>query len=366
MSEPIPVPQGDSWPEILTALLAGRHLTRSSAAWAMAQVMEGNASPSQMAAFIVALRAKGEDAAEVGGLVETMLDHAVRITVTRPALDIVGTGGDQAHMVNISTMAAVVAAAAGARVVKHGNRAASSQCGSADVLEALGVAIDLGPAGVVECVDSLGIGFCFAPRFHPAMRHAAPTRREIGIPTVFNVLGPLANPASPAAALIGCADERLGSVMATVLAQSGQRTLVVRGADGIDEVTTHGVTQVWDATRGDESVVDGRIDAQALGIAVPDAAALRGGDAAYNARIARDVLSGSTEGTLAAVRDAVALNAATALVADSAARGEPITGDLNSRVAEHLVRSFDAMASGAAADLLDRWSVLSTQVATVS
>ncbi|MGH3854935.1 MAG: anthranilate phosphoribosyltransferase, partial [Pseudonocardiaceae bacterium] len=190
------------WPALLSQLIAGTDLDAQDASWAMDQVMSGVATQAQMAAFVVALRAKGETPAEIAGLADGMLAHARRVHVPRRVLDVVGTGGDHAHTVNISTMAALVAAAAGAPVVKHGNRAASSQCGAADVLEALGVAIDLGPEQVARCVAETGIGFCFAPVFHPAMRHAAAMRSEIGIPTAFNVLGPLVNPARPAAALV--------------------------------------------------------------------------------------------------------------------------------------------------------------------
>jgi anthranilate phosphoribosyltransferase len=210
-----------TWPDLLTALLAGTDLTRDQATWAMDQIMSGDATTAQVAGLVVALRAKGESADEVAGLVDAMLAHAVRVPLTVPALDVVGTGGDRAHTVNISTMAALVAAAAGAPVVKHGNRAASSQTGTADVLERLGVPLSLPPDAVLACVADAGIGFCFAAAYHPAMRHAAAPRRELGVPTVFNVLGPLANPAQPAAALIGCADARLAPVLAAVLAARG-------------------------------------------------------------------------------------------------------------------------------------------------
>ena len=345
----------------------------------MSQVMAGAATDAQIAAFVVGLGAKGEDADEVVGLVDAMLAHSVAIEVTSPALDVVGTGGDHANLVNISTMSAVVAAASGARVVKHGNRAASSTCGSADVLEALGVVLDLAPDAVVECVETLGIGFCFAPKFHPAMRHAAAVRRELGIPTVFNILGPLANPARPSASLVGCADPRQTWVMAQVLVAHGQRALVVRGDDGLDEVSTSTTTRVWDATRADGSVVECSLDPRELGITAPGPDDLVGGDAALNASIARAVLEGRVEGSLAAVADSVALNTAMALVADAAARGSdgaagdagrgapgsgaPGGGDpgasLEDRVRPHLERVREVMASGAPAALLDRWVALS-------
>jgi anthranilate phosphoribosyltransferase len=234
-----------SWPALLGQLITGTDLDAPDTTWAMNQVMSGAATQAQIAAFVVALRAKGETSAEIAGLAEGMLLHTCRVHIPQRTVDVVGTGGDQARTVNISTMAALVTAAAGAPVVKHGNRAASSQCGAADVLEALGVVIDLGPEQVARCVAEAGIGFCFAPLFHPAMRHAAAVRSEIGIPTAFNFLGPLTNPAQPDAALVGCADLRMAPVMAQVLAERGVSALVVRGDDGLDEITTTTTTSVW-------------------------------------------------------------------------------------------------------------------------
>src|SRR5262245_50195771 len=237
--------QARRWPTLLGQLIAGMDLDAQDTTWAMDQMMSGLATPAQMAAFVVALRVKGETPAEIAGLATGMLAHASRIHLPQRAVDVVGTGGDQSHTVNISTMAALVTAAAGAPVVKHGNRAASSQCGAADVLEALGVAIDLGPEQVVRCVTEVGIGFCFAPVFHPAMRHATRVRREIGISTAFNFLGPLTNPAQPGTALVGCADLRMAPMIAQVLADRGVSALVVRGDDGLDEITTTTTTSVW-------------------------------------------------------------------------------------------------------------------------
>ena len=247
----------------------------------MDQVMSGEASPAQVAGFVVALRAKGETAPEIAGLATAMLAHARPVDVPGPVVDIVGTGGDGAHTVNISTMAAVVMAAAGARVVKHGGRAASSQSGSVDVLEALGVPVDLGPDAVARCVAEVGIGFCFAQVFHPAMRHAGPVRGQLGVPTAFNLLGPLTNPARPGAALIGCADVRFAPILAEVLAARGDRAVVVRGDDGLDEVTTATTTTVWHAGPGGVRVET--LDPTALGVPVSGPGALRGGDAAHNA-----------------------------------------------------------------------------------
>lgn len=348
-----------TWPDLLTALLAGHDLDRTQAAWAMDQIMAGDTTPAQVAGFVVALRGKGETADEVAGLVDAMLDHAVRVPLDAPALDVVGTGGDRAHTVNISTMAALVAAAAGAPVVKHGNRAASSQTGTADVLEELGVVLALPPQGVLDCLAAGGIGFCFAAAYHPAMRHAAGPRRELGVPTVFNVLGPLANPAQPAAALVGCADARLAPIQAAVLAGRGVRALVVRGDDGLDEITTYTTTQVWDVTAGDGSVRPATVDPAALGIAAPPPDALRGGDAARNAAVLRAVIGGERSDAVDPVRDAVRLNAAAALVAFDAATGAgsvgPVTAPVQDRVAAALPRATQVLDSGRAAEVLDRW-----------
>ncbi|HWR46034.1 MAG TPA: anthranilate phosphoribosyltransferase [Pseudonocardiaceae bacterium] len=340
-----------SWSGLLSQLIAGTDLDAQDATWAMAEVMSGLATPAQLAAFVVALRIKGETPAEIAGLADGMLSHGCQVQVPQRAVDVVGTGGDYAHTVNISTMAALVTAAAGAPVVKHGNRAASSQCGAADVLEALGVAIDLGPEQVARCVAEAGIGFCFSPQFHPAMRHAAAVRREIGIPTAFNFLGPLINPAQPDAALVGCADLRMAPVIAQVLAERGVSALVVRGDDGLDEITTTTTTSVW--------VVDGaavqrdQLDPTALGVPVGRREDLRGGGAATNADAVRRLLAGDP----GPVRDAVLLNAGAALAAH---RGS--TGDLVGDLREMTQRAAQAVDSGAAGALLERWTRLTIEL----
>ncbi len=334
-----------SWPILLSRLIGGTDLAAEDTAWAMDQVMSGAATPAQVAGFVVALRAKGETAAELGGLASAMLDHARRVEVALRAVDVVGTGGDRAHTVNISTMAALVAAAAGAPVVKHGNRAASSQCGAADLLEALGVAIDLGPDQVAMCVAEIGIGFCFAPVFHPAMRHAAGPRREIGVPTAFNFLGPLTNPAQPAAALVGCADERMAPVMAEVLAGRRASALLVRGDDGLDEITTTTTTTVWVVADGE--VRRDCVDPAVLGLPPACPGDLRGGDAATNAAVIRRLVDGEP----GPIRDAVTLNAAAALAAHAG-----LSGNLAADLRAGAERAADALDSGAAAGLLQRWT----------
>ena len=346
---------GQTWPALLGRLLAGTDLAADDTAWVMDRVLSGEATAAQLAGFLVALRAKGEAADEVAGLAAAMLRHARRVTVTRPAVDVVGTGGDQARTVNISTMAAVVVAAAGVPVVKHGNRAASSASGAADVLEALGVAIDLPPDAVAASVEQAGIGFCFAPVFHPAMRHTGPVRRELGVPTAMNVLGPLTNPAQPPAALVGCADARLAPVLAEVLAGRGGSALVVRGDDGLDELTTTTTSTVWVVGGGE--VRREVVDPAALGVAPATREDLRGGDATVNAAVFRRVLAGER----GPVRDAVLVNAAGALVAfDGVAAGPP--ADVSGALAAAMDRVAGAIDSGAGERVLARWVELSTRL----
>lgn len=347
-----------SWPHLLAVLLRGESLGADDTAWAMNQVMAGEASAAQVAGFVVALRAKGETPQEVAGLVEAMLSNAHRVDVPGLAVDTCGTGGDRAHTVNISTMAAMVVAAAGHRVVKHGNRAASSACGSADVLEALGVAVDLAPEVVPACVREAGIAFCFAPRFHPALRHAAAPRRELGVATVFNFLGPLANPAQPAAQAVGVADARMAAVMADVLAARGTSALVFRGDDGLDELTTTTSSRVWVVRDG--GVTETTLDPRDLGLTLTGVEALRGGDAATNADVARAFLAGEP----GPVRDAVLLNAAAALVAATMADGPAPTGaGLRERLGDAYAQAARAVDSGAAVGLLERWVTVSRQLA---
>lgn len=343
-----------SWPVLLAALLAGESLSSGQTAWAMGEIMAGDASPAQLAAFAVLLRAKGETPDELAGLVHTMRDRAIPVAVPGRAVDVVGTGADRAHTVNISTMAALVVAGSGRPVVKHGNRAASSSCGSADVLEELGVVIDLPADAVADAVASVGIGFCFAPVFHAGMRHAGAARREIGVPTFFNFLGPLTNPARVPAAAVGCADARMAPVMAAVLAARGDSALVFRGDDGLDELTTTTTSSVWVVAGG--SVTATSLDPAELGIAAVPPAALRGGDRARNAEVVREVLAGRGE----AVRDAVLLNAAAAIAAfDGLAGPESAGTGLVDTMAKALAEAAESIDSGAAADLLDRWIAFS-------
>lgn len=296
-----------SWSHLLGALLRGEDLSAEDTSWAMDQVMSGNASPAQVAGFLVALRAKGESVAEIRGLADTMRRFALPISVEGPTLDIVGTGGDGAHTVNISTMAAIVSAGAGARVVKHGNRAASSSSGAADVLEALGIALDLPSTRVEQVAAEAGITFCFSQTFHPSMRFAAVPRRELGIPTAFNILGPLTNPARPRFSAVGAADSRVADLIAGVFAERGSSAAVFHGDDGLDELSVAATSSVRWVRSGEISLHV--VDPSLVGIERAPTDALRGGDAAYNAQVVTRVLAGQP----GPVRDAVVLNAGIAL-----------------------------------------------------
>jgi anthranilate phosphoribosyltransferase len=326
----------------------------------MDQVMTGVATPAQIAAFAVAMRMKRPTSQEVSELAEIMLKHARRVPTDLPGaaigndtVDVVGTGGDGANTVNLSTMAAIVVAAAGVPVVKHGNRAASSLSGGADTLEALGVRIDLSPDEVARSVSEVGIGFAFAPQFHPSYKHASVVRREIGVPTVFNLLGPLTNPAAPRAGLIGCAWGDLAEVMAGVFAARRSSVLVVHGDDGLDELTTTTTSTIWRVQAG--TIDRLTFDPAAFGFERAEISELVGGDAEANAASVRDVLGGAT----GAVRDAVVLNAAGALVAHAG-----LASDAKWVPAweSGLARAVEAIDSGAAEQLLARWVRFSQKV----
>ena len=329
------------WPSVLDALARREDLQADVTRAAMAEILSGSASGGQIAAFIVALRMKGETVEELLGLVEAMLDAAelVTLAVEGPVVDIVGTGGDRSHTINVSTLAALVVAGAGGRVCKHGNRAASSATGAADLLEALGVRIDCGPEEVAACVAEAGIGFCFAPRFHPAMRHAGPTRRELGIPTAFNILGPLANPAGVRRYMIGVADGSMAERMVGVLAARGcERALVVHGDDGLDELTISTTSQVIELNEGE--ITRYVVDPIPLGLHHAPVTALIGGDPETNATLAKRVLAGE----LGPHRDIVTLNAAAGLVA----------AGLADDLAEGLEAARASIDDGDAAATLDR------------
>lgn len=331
----------------------------------MEDLMSGKATDAQIAAFAIGLRVKGETPIEVIGLVETMMKHVIKVNLDRHAVDVVGTGGDGANTANISTMAAIVTAGAGVPVLKHGNRAVSSKSGTADVLEALGVAINMPPVLVSSAVAEAGIGFCFAPAHHPALRHAGNVRKELGVPTIFNVLGPLANPGQPKAALIGVSDIKLAPVMAQVQLERGKVCVIVRSEDGLDEISTTAPTKVWDVTSG--TIREEVIEAKLFGIRPAKLEQLRGGDAKQNAAIVNAVLAGRKDGDLDAIRDVVALNAAATLVAYDGATGVGKYGFVNdtltSRIKKALPTAYGSIDSGAAASLLDVWVSVSQRYA---
>jgi len=341
-----------TWSDLFATLVNRQDLTAEQTAWAMSEIMSGEASTPRVAAFLIALKTKGETVTELMSLADTMLQHAVRISVPGRTIDIVGTGGDRSHTVNISTMSALVVAGAGLTVVKHGNRAASSSSGSADVLEALGIRLDHPPARVAELATEVGITFCFAQVFHPSFRHTAPARSELGIGTAFNFLGPLTNPAQPRSGAIGVADQRMAPLMAGVLAGRGASALVFRGEDGLDEIAPTGPTRIWEVRDG--AVQESVVDWADLGVARIQLESLRGAKAEYNADVARRLLAGEP----GAVRETVVLNVAAALVADGTLPGTA-DGTLVERLVagrEHARQSLD---SGAAADVLARWRAAS-------
>ncbi|MER6009244.1 anthranilate phosphoribosyltransferase [Streptomyces bluensis] len=335
---------GRSWPALLNGLLDGRDLTADDTAWAMDLIMRGEATDAQIAGFVVALRAKGETVEEIGGLVRTMYEHANVIEVPGETVDIVGTGGDGAKTVNISTMSALVIAGTGAKVVKHGNRAASSASGASDVLEKLGVNLELSPQRVAEVAEEAGITFCFAVKFHPALRHVAAARGQLGIRTTFNCLGPLTNPAKVKAQAVGVADLRMAPIVAGVFAERGNSSLVFRGDDGLDELTTTSTSRVWVVRDG--TVTEETFDPRDVGIELVPVEALRGGDASHNADVARRLLNGET----GPVRDAVLLNSAAALVAL-----KPGDGALATQIRAAMDEAAEAIDSGAARRVLERW-----------
>ena len=345
------MPTESSWPTLITRLLAREDLSIADATWAMEEVMAGRCTPAQLAGFLVALRAKGETVDEIVGFRDAILANAAPIDIEPLALDIVGTGGDRFGTVNVSTMSSIVAAASGAKVLKHGNKAASSASGSSDVLAALGVDLTIDAARVAEIFREQGIGFAFAAMFHPGFRHAGPIRAELGIPTVFNFLGPLCNPARPEASAVGVADLAKVPLFVGVFRTRGATALVFRGDDGLDELTTTGHSHLWEVMRGEVHEHD--LDPADLGIARARIDDLKGGDAAHNAAIARAVLAGES----GPVRDIVVLNAAAGLVSWELAR-DPAQGqrDIRERFAEKIAVAAATIDSGAATAKLDDWA----------
>ena len=340
------------WSQLIATLLRGEDLSSNDSQIAMESILLGETTSAQIAAFVTSLRSKGETADELQGMLAAVLDASESVPLSAKmssrAIDIVGTGGDKSHSVNISTMAAFVVAGAGVPVCKHGNRAASSQCGTADVLEALGVKIDLDGKGVAQCVEQGGMGFCFAPKFHPAFRHAGPTRKELGVPTVFNLLGPMANPAQVAYMVVGVGDPSMAHKMAHAIAGRGvQRAWVVHGHGGLDELSLSGDCPVVMIDHGDIS--EFVLNAKTFGLQPADVTAVRGGDPAHNAKVIRDTFSG----TRGAVRDIVVFNAAAGLVVAGVA----------SHMADGIERAQASIDSGAANNVVDALIKISNSVA---
>lgn len=343
-----------SWPSILSKLIAKQDLDRTEANWAMTQIMAGDSSEAEIAAFMLALRSKGETVSELAGLVDVMLKQAVLLDTGNDALDIVGTGGDLVGTVNISSMASILASASGIPVLKHGSRSASGKTGSSEMLEVLGVKLDLSPQRVAEVFRETGITFFFAPVFHPAMRHVAPIRKQLGVPTTFNFLGPLANPAQPVATSLGVANQQIAPLMAQELAERGRYGLVFRGDDGLDELTTTTSSTLWLVTP--EGVQQHRLNPLDFGINTVALDSLIGGDSKINAQVTRDVFAGKTQGQLGAVRDIVILNAAGGVVAYRIAQNPHLSGSsLKSLFESALEHVSSALDSGAGSNKLEQW-----------
>ena len=344
------MPAEQNWPTIISSLLDGEDLSVSDAAWCMEQVMTGTVSQAQLAGFLIALRVKGETVDEIVGFRDAVLEHAVPLPVDPMALDIVGTGGDRFGTVNVSTMASVVAAASGVPVIKHGNRAASSSSGSSDVLAALGHDLSLPAERVAEVLGEVGITFAFAGAFHPGFKHAGPVRAELGVPTVFNFLGPLCNPARPEASAVGVAHLDRVPLIVGVFQTRGATALVFRGDDGLDELTTTGHSHMWEVSRG--TVKEHDLDPRDLGIQRASIDQLVGGDAAHNAAIVHEVLAGER----GPVRDIVVLNAAAGLVAFELAKDPgQFQRAILDRFRDKMAVAEESIDSGAAARKLEQW-----------
>jgi anthranilate phosphoribosyltransferase len=341
------------WADLIATLNSGKDITQPEIQSIFNSILRDEADVESIKTFLLALSAKGESASEVVALVEELYKHSAPISIQERAVDTVGTGGDGFHTINISSTAAIVAAAAGARVVKHGSRAVSSKSGASDFYAALGIAHDLDGAGVEETVRKLGIGFCFAPVFHPAMRFVAPARKELGVPTVFNFLGPLANPAKPKAIALGVANQRIHSVMAEVMASKGCDGFIFRGDDGLDEITLNGTTTVLSI--GGSQILREQIDAKDFGIDNAPLSAIVGGDGAENAAISMAIFKGEK----GAPRDVVLLNAAVTIAAFEGELGLPV----KERISRGLVRAAKSIDSGAALDLVSKWGELSQSIA---
>lgn len=347
-----------SWPSVLTTLLAGEDLPRESASWAMRQIMSGEATESQIGAFMMALRSKGETVSELAGLVDVMLDNAVLLDTGSDAVDIVGTGGDLVGTVNISSMASIVASAAGVPVLKHGSRSASGKTGSSEMLEVLGIRLDLAPQQVAEVFKQVGITFFFAPVFHPAMRFVAPVRKQLGVPTTFNFLGPLANPAQPRATALGVANPEIAPKMAQEMANRGRTALVFRSADGLDELSTTATSNLWVVHNRQLNQVS--FDPTDFGIQRAAISDLVGGDPKHNADVAQKLFAGEDFQNSHAIFDVVTLNAAAGIVAYELSKDNPKS--ISELFTSAITLSREAVTSGAAQKKLVSWSAATQQI----
>lgn len=349
-----------NWPSVLSKLSADSDLTRDEATWALEDIMTGFADEAHVESFLLNLRKKGESVAEISGLVDAMLSNSLKLETGNDAVDIVGTGGDMLGTVNISTMASVVVASTGIPVLKHGSRSASGKTGSSEMLENLGIRLDLTPGQVAEVFKKTGITFFFAPVFHPAMRFVAPVRKRLGVPTTFNFLGPLANPAQPIATSLGVANQAIAPLMASELAERGRTGLVFRGNDGLDELTTTSTNEIWQVSGGVVALEE--LNPANLGLATAEIADLIGGDAEFNARIAQELFAGGTNGKLGSIRDIVLLNAAGGVVSYEMAKDPSKANvDLLARFQEALNKVTLALDSGAAESKLAEWVAASTR-----
>ena len=346
-----------SWSQIFSKLIAGEDLTRPESNWAMRQIMSGEASEGQIGAFMLALRSKGETVEELSGLVDVMLDNSVVLDTGEDAVDIVGTGGDMVGTVNISSMASVLVAAAGIPVLKHGSRSASGKTGSAEMLEVLGIKLDLAPAQVAEVFRQVGITFFFAPVFHPAMRFVAPVRKQLGVPTTFNFLGPLANPAQPRATALGVANQEIAPVMAQEMANRGRTALVMRSDDGLDELSTTARNRILVVAGGEVLPIE--LDATDFGLHPATQGQLLGGDARHNAAVATKLFSGVDFENAMAITEVVLLNAAAGIVAYELSTNSNL--DILGSFAQAIDRSRAALESGAAHSKLVSWSAATLQ-----
>ena len=348
MSEP-------TWPYILNQLLAGENMSRDESSWAMREIMNGNATEAQMGAFMMALRSKAETVQELAGLVDVMLENAVLLETGNDAVDIVGTGGDMFGTVNISSMASIVAAASGVPVLKHGSRSASGKTGASEMLEVLGIRLDLSPQQVAKVFSQTGITFFFAPVFHPAMRHVAPVRKQLGIPTTFNFLGPLANPVQPLATALGVSDKKGAPLMAKELSARGRTGLVFRADDGMDELSTTSENSIWEVFQGE--IREHRISADDLGLKTTDISELLGGDARHNAHVASSLFAGDKFDNAEAIRDMVALNAAAGLVSYELAKNpSAVEKNLVVRLSIALEKTMESIKTGTAGNKLEEWT----------